>query len=54
VYKKTLIKYKHKNEGLERKKRIVVIGTWNHKSKNWEDDYIDSINEEYACKRGAP
>jgi hypothetical protein len=27
VYKKTLIKYKHKNEGLERKKRIVVIGT---------------------------
>jgi hypothetical protein len=32
----------------------VVVGTWNYKSSNWEYDYIFSIDEEYACKRGVP
>jgi hypothetical protein len=35
-------------------KKEMVVGTWNQKSSNWEDDYINFIHEKYACKRRVP
>jgi hypothetical protein len=52
-YQKALIEYKHKVEGLERERELIV-GTWYHNSNHvGEDDNINFANEKHDYKRGA-